>query len=208
MPPSAHPPSPRRPPSPPRAQRDSKGKEPAEGLTAEQGRKALLQKLLTGNAHSMGAGGSRDGQSPMAGLLNLFAGGGGDHSPLGGGPRRSPRLAPIRTSGGGAAAAGGGLGSATAAAGLTGGTLTPADKLRLAEFLQSPSFSAVEMQLLLATLEGENPFAPGSQLSAELGELLSGALSPDAGGSLRKSPRFSGGGLGSARASAGAAALF
>lgn len=141
--------------------------EGGQGLTADQGRQLLLKRLLGGS----GAG--NQPQTPtLAGLLS------GNLSPLSGGNRSSPRLAPVRT----------GL---VPPAGFSGSSHTPTDGLRsargIAELLSSPNFTASEMQLLLATLGGENPFAMETALSEELHGLLSGAFSP-----VRRSPRFGG----------------
>ena len=89
--------------------------------TADQGRKALLQKLLSGAGLAPAAGGA---QTPTGGFKALAGG----FSPLSG-LRRSPRLAPIRTE----------LGDA--AAGLLGQHAQTPDAAQLAELLQSPHFT-------------------------------------------------------------------
>lgn len=137
------------------------GKLPDGALTAEMGQKMLLHKLLhlraSGGAQGGGgAAGGAGGSQPPTPLSPTFF----DHvfSPLGT-RRASPRLAPIKTAMG-----------APAEGGRKGEAPPPA-------LAASPAFTPQELQLLLATLGGENPFAGG-------------VLSDDAGGAVRRSPRM------------------
>ena len=106
-----------------------------DGLTAEMGQRVLLQKLLhlraSGGASAVGGAGGGAGVP-----LTPFTAAMTEHvfSPLG--SRRSPRVAPVRTGGEGA---------------------TP----MVGAAAVSPTFTPSELQLLLSTLGGDNPFAPG-----------------------------------------------
>ena len=112
---------------------------PSSGLTAEMGQRVLLQRLLhlraTGGGG--GAGGSGVPMTPFTAAMTEHV-----FSPLAGhGARRSPRLPAVKT--------GGDIATPMAAPSTVGPAAT------------TPAFTPGELQLLLATLGGSNPFAPG-----------------------------------------------
>ena len=112
---------------------------PSSGLTAEMGQRVLLQRLL--HLRATGGGGGGSGAVPMTPFTAAMT----DHvflSPLAGhGARRSPRLPAVKT--------GGAIATPMAAPPTVGAAAS------------TPAFTPGELQLLLATLGGNNPFAPG-----------------------------------------------
>jgi hypothetical protein len=134
---------------------------PSSGLTAEMGQRVLLQRLLHLRATGVGGGGS--GAVPMTPFTAAMT----EHvfSPLAGhGARRSPRLPAVKT--------GGAIATPMAAPPTVGAAAS------------TPAFTPGELQLLLATLGGNNPFAPGiahdkvaeAQASQEAAGEAAGAL--------------------------------
>ena len=111
---------------------------PSSGLTAEMGQRVLLQRLL--HLRATGGGGGGSGAVPMTPFTAAMT----EHvfSPLAGhGARRSPRLPAVKT--------GSDIATPMAAPPTVGAAAS------------TPAFTPGELQLLLATLGGNNPFAPG-----------------------------------------------